>query len=92
MEGILQAVEKVKFRSSLFKGWWGRRGQSPRIEIVLFQNLLISIIFETKLRKQQIGIHPPNGVEPRAGQSGNIWNLFRHAQMPSLMEGILFIS
>ena len=25
------------------------------------------------------GIRPPNGVEPRAGQSGNIWNLFRQA-------------
>ena len=78
----LQTVEKVKFRSSLFKGWWGCGGKAPASELFCIRISYFRFVLEIKLWKQQSGIRPPNGAEPRAGQSGNIKNLFLQSDLP----------
>ena len=59
---------------------WILGGKAPAMEIVLSQNSFFCLILSKSCEKQRIGIRPPNGVEPRAGQAGNIRTLFRQAQ------------
>ncbi len=69
MPKACQAVEKVKFRSSLFKGWWGA-GVKPRKECGVIYKGPWYCALVAQLVDTGNGIQPPYG-EAEGGSNRN---------------------
>ena len=63
------------FGAAFYKKLLGLQGVKPLHREYFVLQFPVSD-FLNKLQKQHSGIHPPKGVKPRAGQSGNIRILF----------------